>query len=62
MTDALNPLFLLHSGQSSGAIITSTKTRFKQLPVGRVQLFNRDEYNSLNVPQVQVAFTPKSGE
>lgn len=58
LVDNHNPLFLLHSGPASvGAIIMGTKTRFMDLPKGRVQMFNRQEFSGKYVPHVQIAFT-----
>ena len=62
MVDNHDPMFLLHSGPTSaGAVIMGTKTRFMDLPAGRVQLFNRQHFNTKDVPQVQIAFTPEGG-
>ena len=62
MVDNHDPMFLLHSGPvSAGAVIMGTKTRFMDLPAGRVQLFNRQNFNSKDVPQVQIALTPEAG-
>ena len=59
LADNHNPLFLLHSGPASaGAIIMSTKTRFMDMPKGRVQMFNRQEFSGRDVPHVQIAYTP----
>lgn len=62
MVDNHDPMFLLHSGPvSAGAVLMGTKTRFMDLPTGRVQLFNRQNFNSKDVPQVQIALTPEAG-
>lgn len=58
LADNHNPLFLLHSGPASaGAIIMGTKTRFMDMPKGRVQMFNRQEFSGRDVPHVQIAYT-----
>ena len=52
---------LLHSGPASaGAVLMGTKTRFMDLPAGRVQLFNQQNFNTREVPQVQIALTPEA--
>ena len=56
LVDNHNPLFLLHSGPPVGAIVQGTKTRFQDLPKGRVQLFNRQVFAGKEVPHVQIAY------
>ena len=61
MVDNHDPMFLLHSGPASaGAVLMGTKTRFMDLPAGRVQLFNQQNFNTREVPQVQIALTPEA--